>query len=322
MTSSKNDTIELSEDEALKLLRGTGKPLCFVDIAILIASSAHDVAELLRLAKGESKPKQPLPPPPPLPVWLSMYRKHREVADCIFASLEIVPEHSASEILDDSRLIQSLSYEDRYEIAESMSREEQEILLRLFMGVPFPPNDEILRAALEVIDSDAESDPHQVDDAFKTPQGQYYFRVWLPCWMMYREYPPRLLRQARLGDSKSLDKLLRLDKSIVHDPKIADHVHRLTHSGSKRDRDFILQAIEGCPKVKLDAKTIKYGLSGMISQFAILFRCKVTAPEITQLFDGIERVRTGRLCDPHIPAGESFTKGVSRNRNWTTLPRK
>ena len=58
----------------------------------------------------------------------------------------------------------------------------------------------------------------------------------------------------------------------------------------------------------------------MISQFAIHFGKPVTAPQIQELFDRIERIRSGNPADPHIPAGEAFTKAIKRNKTWPSLP--
>ena len=44
-----------------------------------------------------------------------------------------------------------------------------------------------------------------------------------------------------------------------------------------------------------------------------------TETEIADLFDGIERIRSGNV-DQHLPVGENLTRGIHRNRTWPSLP--
>lgn len=306
------------------MLRGAGQPWLFVNLAVTVASAADDIRQLLAWIIGTSKPPRALPPPPPLAQWLPLYRSHRTLQSTIGAALRFSGDDT-NQILDEfGALARATENEIREELA-ALDNKDLEDFLRLFVGVPFPPDDTTLRAMLE--EPEAETQPDDIDDqAFDallgSPGGQFYFRVWVPCWILYREFPPRLLRHARSGDLDALDKLLRLDKSAVHDPRIAEHVHRITHTGPKRHRVQVLEALRGKPKGRLDPKSLRYGLAGMISQLAVLFRTRVTAPEIAALFDAIERVRTGQTSDTRIAAGETFSKAVQRNRTWPSLPRR
>jgi hypothetical protein len=47
-------------------------------------------------------------------------------------------------------------------------------------------------------------------DPLGAAENQFFMRVWLPCWMLYGEHPPRLMRRARQGDMNALQDLLRL----------------------------------------------------------------------------------------------------------------
>lgn len=41
---------------------------------------------------------------------------------------------------------------------------------------------------------------------------------------------------------------------------------------------------------------------------------------VGELFDRIERIRTGNPADENIPAGESLTKAIKRHKTWPGLP--
>ena len=315
----------VSPSEAFALLRGNGQPGLFVSLAVRIASSPDYVRELIGyMVYGDSSPKS-LPPRPPMREWIAMYRHHRAVQNGFGVGFGFPADMTASGFLDDIRSLSHMSQEEvAAEVAE-LSHDEMQDLIRPFIGIPFPPDDTTLRAMLNELDAEAEpdgpEDELQVDELIACPAGQFYFRVWWPCWILYREYPPRLMRAARLGDLDALDRLLRLDKYAVHDPGIARVLGDVMDVGSANARKQVVNALSGRPRVKLTDSGVRAGLAGLISQLAFLFHSKVTAPEIQALFDAVERVRGGSLTDRKIAAaGESWSKAVQRGRNWPSLP--
>ena len=326
MSSEPGSARALTEGEVFQLLRGKGKPWLFVTIAVLFASSADQTRQLLQWVVGRTNMPRPLPPPPALCDWLPLYRHHRSMQGALCGACGWPFDCSVNELFDGQRELSRMSRTDIRVEVEALSREEQEAILRPFIGVPFPPDDSTLGAMLDALDTEGGPGEMGQGDRFEaflaTASGQFYFRVWLPCWIMHREYPSRLLRRARGGELKALGQLLRLDKSVVHDPRIAEQVHQVTHAGTKRDRDFVIAALAGKPKGRLDRRAMRYGLAGLISQLAILMSSSVTAPEVGRLFDGIERVRTGRPTDPSIPAGEALTKAIQRHRTWPSVPNR
>lgn len=315
----------LEPNQAFALLRGNGQPWLFVKLAIQIAASADMLRDIIRwTAYGDTPPSQ-LPPRPPMREWIAMYRKHRTLQNGVAAGMGLPAELATSGILDELRAVPHMS---RDEIASEIAELSPDVLremLRPFIGVPFPPDDATLRAMLNELDAGAQSGTPEEESLFDallaSPAGQYFLRVWWPCWVLYREYPPRLLRAARLGDLDALDRLLRLDKFVVHDPGVARLIGNVMSGGSANARKQVLNAIDGRPKVKLTDSGLRAGLAGLISQFAFLFYSKVTAPEIQALFDAIERVRTGGPADTKISAaGEAWSKAVQRARTWPGFP--
>jgi hypothetical protein len=104
--------------------------------------------------------------------------------------------------------------------------------------------------------------------------------------------------------------LVRLDKSTASDPVVARRLHSILHGTNRRHAGQIRRALAQGPRGSLDAKAIKNGLGGLISQFAMALDCAVTAPQIGELFHRIERARTGLEIDEHIAASETLAKSV------------
>lgn len=308
-------------------LRGDGQPWLLVRQAVEIAASPDMVREFVGYTVFGETPPRPLPDRPPTNQWLAMYRGHRIMQDCLTAHMSLPEGLTASGFLDVLREGARMS---REEVAEELSEwtpEEIQEFLRPFIGVPFPPDDATLRAMLNDLEAqttpDGPDEESMLDELMASPAGQFFARVWWPCWILYRDYPPRLLRAARLGDLDALDRLLRLDKHAVGDPGVSRVVADIMSSAPMSDRKRITSALSGRPKVKFTDSNIRAGLAALISQLAFLFHTSVTAPEIQALFDALERVRTGAPSDPKITAaGETWSKAVQRGRTWPSLPTK
>lgn len=50
------------------------------------------------------------------------------------------------------------------------------------------------------------------------PELYFYCRVVLPCLVAYEVTPLHLLRKVQYGDFDAMEKLLRLDPAMIHDP--------------------------------------------------------------------------------------------------------
>lgn len=173
-----------------------------------------------------------------------------------------------------------------------------------------------------ILENDQElagEDEEGVDRMMHSAEGQFFFRVWLPCWLLYQSYPPLLMRRARRGDLDALDDLLRLDKSAICDPVLRRVWHEEVNSGNMGRRKRLLAAMAGRPKGRLTAKKMRANMGGLISQFASAFGCEVTEPEIKALFDRIAQARQG-THDVNLPLSpEARYKAIRRHRNWPSI---
>lgn len=89
--------------------------------------------------------------------------------------------------------------------------------------------------------------------------------------------------------------------------------------GNPSQRKQLKAALDGKVKKRLTDKAIRAGLGALISQHALLFKTQVKAPQIEELFNRIERVRTGNP-DPAVTTAETWSKAIQRNKNWPSLP--
>jgi hypothetical protein len=150
----------------------------------------------------------------------------------------------------------------------------------------------------------------------------FFYRVCIPCWLLYRQFPPTLLRSARTGNIDSIEKLLRLDSSTIHDPKIAEIYHQEQSKKNKSVYDLMAQSLDKSPRAKITLQKIKMNFAGLLSAYSSAFGQRLTEPEIRALFDAISRDSGKGDIDTDLPDGsEVFSKAIQRERKfWSIIP--
>lgn len=252
------------------------RPLGFALVAVTLGIAVPATHILVEWATGQ----RTMPTPPlrtPARVWLRQYRNNKSLARWIRRAIPRVADVSVRK-----RLIE------------------------------WPPDLGML--ARELLLQPGTSDPSGA--AFKAflqlPECYFLARVELPCQVLYREPPGLLMRRARLGDLDALDKLIRLDKTVLCDPVIAEHWAGLMEQ-KPTQRQRWLTAIAGHPK-KVDEKFIRTSLAALLLQESIRQGCRMSSTEIREFFEMF--VPGYRLEDHEMPFGEALTKALQRQRTW------
>ncbi len=301
--------------------------------SFVLAESAEDTLEFLQKFKS-GKLIENILYLPPINQWLNLYRNHRKLykgvssalraidsqtsdlvdfyefhLGCFYESKKITPEEK-------SKVIDSLSPEElkeNFTIAQKRARELETQMMELFNSA-------------DNVDSEALDEKEEKKRArrfLQTPEIIFYLRVWIPCFLIYGIYPPYLLRKARSGNEDAIEKLLRLDKSIIDDPKIKETFHQASIV-QKRGKFYLMtDAIQKAPKVRIEIQSVKYALAGLISVASIALGQRLTAAEINRLFDAIARDSGKGIIDEDIAVSpESFEKAVQRYRTfWQVIPK-
>jgi len=312
----------LSHEDVARIYKDA-KPAQFVHLATLFAAMADKLGESLEWVIGRGSSGVVLEPTPPLDTWLSLYSHHRRIFEAVMHSQFGRSEGTAPEFKELASLLNGKSPDAQSAIFEKMSPSLQEQLLSVMRPVPFPPDESTIRAMLGLRDLDlsVQVQGGEANRFAATVEGQFFTRVWFPCWAIYQTYPPVLMRRAKRGCDDALEKLIRLDKSAMNEPRITRHLHDIRYGKDLERRERMERAIAGSPSERLDAKRIRYLISGLISQFAALAGLSVTAPDIETLFNRIHEVRHGKLQDEFMTSGETLAKAIQRNRNWPSLPK-
>lgn len=302
-------------------------PATFVACVAQVASGADVLYDLMKLYQPGQRLPAKMPDPPPIDEWLRLYRDHDRVIDWAGHLFQIdeIFGMSASKLLDWFRLFLKMNQEQKVEVLKALPQDQLRLLAGMLSNATNPP-DVSYFATMEARErAEDEADANRTDDLMVLPEAQFFYRVWLPCWVLYRVYPPTMFHRARSGrtdndDSDALEDLLRLDKSVLGDPLIAERWHKACKNKSPALFKRLSRAAAGQPRGKMTRKKMRERLAALISQMAIAFDVEMNEGDIRELFENAAKARTGET-DLHLPRGsEALSKAIQRHRTWPSLP--
>lgn len=157
-----------------------------------------------------------------------------------------------------------------------------------------------------------------LENELKKPEMLFFIKVGIPCLFFYKSHPAILLSQARNGDLKALDILLRIDKAIICDRRINEQLYRSSLLPNKNRFHELVSALRGTPKNKKNRVHAKMTMAGLISVFTEGFSHKLTAQDIRSLYDAFAADnKPGELIDTDFSDNPAtFIKYVQRARSF------
>jgi|GEM_PF-644770 len=289
-----------------------------------IAINADFILEFIISLKKQERLEGYIPLPPHKE-WLSFYRKHSKVRQGVISAFKSLDEETAGWISFFETFLSEFKAPNlgkSIDLFKSMSPEEQRDT--------FNSTKELFKEIQEYIIADVTNEDSKINDEekkrrkknFTTPEVLFFLKVWAPCAVLYGEYPTKLLWTARHGDDNAFEKLLRLDKNVIHDPKLSEIFHQASVDKKRERFDRITKAMRAKPRMKTERRRIKFYLAGLISNMSIGLKQKLTSGDIHELFDVIARGRGIDHIDPDlIVTPETFEKAVQRSRKlWNVIP--
>jgi hypothetical protein len=293
-----------------------GRPPLLVAYAIEVASSVDACTDLLKIVfDGAKHPMFVVVPP--IQTWLSLYKNHRVVRGIVAetfigAGVGSIANSGIAWLVRFAGMNPSQQAIERQAIAaefQAMSVDEKAELLQTVRGL-----------VNDIRNGDGAPSSSEANNAFQKVEIQFFLRVAFPCWLLYGQTATRMYQQARHSNFDALDDLLRLDKALVADRRIASRL-MWARWQNRPLFDKLSSAISGRPSRKISTPKLKVVLAGLISRISQHFPQPLTAPDIRGLFDAIAQ-DNGRLRDLDIPTGdEAWAKAIQRERLfWQSVP--
>lgn len=202
-----------------------GKPVSLVMIAKQSAVGSESLFKWIKSIKVEELLGDHITVPA-LKEWLSLYKDHKHLEKRlieIFKGLGGIAEYGANlveSIFEGVRYIRKIGVEDFKKEIENISEDEWSEIKKEGQN----QREELYKLNLNDIQSDIDG---KIDEelnkriikASKKPEMLFLIKVWVPCFFLYGELPNRLFEKAKLGDIDAIEKILRVDPSVIGDPK-------------------------------------------------------------------------------------------------------
>lgn len=197
---------------------------------------------------------------------------------------------------------------------------------------PPPPTsftiEELQSIHTQFIREDIENQPladevkQTVTEVFLTKEFLFLIQIILRSWLLYGESPIQIYKKATHGEHEALERLLRLDKLQIQNPRINRWLYRLARDEKDQYQlAALLTTFRDPTHPKITLRKVKYLMAGLISVGSELLGERLSAPEIQNLFDAVNMdLGIDTLRDHDLPsAPESFAKAIQREREfWIT----
>jgi hypothetical protein len=154
----------------------------------------------------------------------------------------------------------------------------------------------------------------------------FVFRVWLGCWLVHHESFFPLLMRASKGDICALEKLVLLDRNVLHARRIDKVWAKISEDNDSPDFERIHRAMAKQPRlVEYEMYEAKAEIAGLIAKESEALGYPLNASEIGELFDALARdlAPPGRTVhrDPDINRkSDQWRKAVNRKKQQWTEP--
>jgi len=300
------------------------------EASLLITTYSEPFLEFLKTVKSGDPIKEDIKLPP-VKDWLNLYRNHKKVYHGVTSFFRQLNEDTATvinlyeEMLSGIHTFKQVTPSELNDMLSELTTEDQKELLDAVKSRLEEFNGLLLNDSINngnEIKKLSKDEKRRLKKSRSRPEVIFFLRVWVPCFLLYGEYPPYLLRKARQGDDDALEKLLRLDKSLIYDKKIQAIFHLETVAKKRARMTLITKALQNTPKAKLDIQKIKYLFAGFLSLISIGIGQRPAAAEIHRLFDAVARDMDKGYADSDlIVSPETFEKAIQRARTfWQTIP--
>lgn len=296
-----------------------GRPYLIALLAPQVATPAHDINQVFTQFKNRRVFSHQFPLPH-LPSWSQLYRSHRKPA----GFLRIMFSEFSSFSPESVQLADSLSEGSKELCKNSVGKSPVQITAKDISKAKTLLDNALKESFLDIkADFSDESATPSDQAAFSEMlsdmplESSFFFLVSIPCWLLYRESPTHLYRKARTGDIDAIEKLLRLDALMVHDPMIGQQIQKLRFNRKTSAYRTLLEAPLKSPKAKITRKKMKYAMAGFISALSSIIKPPLTEPEIRSLFDAVAQDSGRGAIDTDLPdSPESFYMAIKRDRDF------
>ena len=142
-------------------------------------------------------------------------------------------------------------------------------------------------------------------------ENKFFLNVYIPCYLFFGESPQEIFKKAQTGSFEDIEKIARLDPSVLGDSLIIKYFHKASKDEDQANFNNIIYSLKNPPKGIKTLQKIKYKLAGFIALFSEFSSYELTAPKIEKLFQALSK----DLNRPELQLEESddiYNDSISR----------
>jgi len=291
-------------------------------IALTIAGNSKEFYELHKSVRKGKRIEGDIPIPS-LKTWLKLYNNPKRIGKALLDVLENSNEAAAQE----AAFLKFLGkVGNQLQNNPQIFQEELKKMTTDEWKKFYESGTTILQEYLEFVINDFVREFNEIEKEknrkhITKPELIFFIRVMVPCFSIYKKYPQELLRQAQKGDDEALKNLIRLDKSIIFEPKISEIIHQAQALKAQARMSMIKKAFTSTPKAPLKTRAIKFHFGGLISYLSNMIKQKISAADIWHLYDAIALDITGDVDEDFKNMSvETFEKDIQDARKmWQSI---
>ena len=286
-------------------------------LSLVYATSSQELHQMIHLVRKGKRIEGDISLPK-LKTWLQFYKSPKQISKAPFNLMSEYDKNSVKLHQIIQRLTQlAQDIQNHPEKLQSENGERTREFIEKYESIVKTSQELIEITIQDLHDKVNETQTIKIQNWMKAPEAIFFFRVQAPCFFLYGTYPHLLLEKAQNGDDKALEKLIRLDKSIIFEPKISEIIHQAQGLKAQAKMDMIQKAFSRPPKANLSRKKVKCLLGGYISYVSGRINLNLKAAEIRKLFDAIALDQTGDIDqDLGNMVGVVFEKAIQRSRKF------
>jgi len=145
----------------------------------------------------------------------------------------------------------------------------------------------------------------------------FYFLVYAPCILFHETSPNALYRKASQGDKDAIEKLLRIDPLILHDPAIGFQIQKVRLHGKTNEYELLIQSIPKKPGINYkdiaaERKSVKIDFGAQLYVLAQALKLPIKVTDIRRLYDDLAFDYSGELIVKDIKSPAGFDKSIKK----------
>lgn len=292
------------------------KPYIIRVFAGHLVSTVQDMHEDFRTLKQRRFSSQKFPLPH-LPAWFNMYRSPRRTIEHTKAIWSAVYGKNFVNYFD-GLLKQIGKHKNPTQTTQPSNQPSPEDIteIRQLLQTVLTTSERELEDEFANVPAKAAIRRRMSKLIANTPlESSFYVFVAVPCWSLYRISPTRLYRRAQHGDFESLEKLLRLDQLMLHDPVIGTQIlkFRANHTSTKYRK--LIGAALNPPSGANSRKNILLSQIGFISALSHITTTPLTTQDLINLIMAFDEDCKSNLADDLQKEPDALARALRPDRN-------